>query len=276
MNFKTPLMSQGLRGNLEIPHLTRRNRSCDWQVWGCLLYILRGINHTMKMMRIICEEEFPYICMWAASALHFCKSYPELSHGVDMLRFQKGVVIAVHQTFAVDHSCVVHQYCNIPHLRLESTTMRGGKTKKKTKKPNTNTGKHLVHFLSAFMRWYSCAAPELSAISPALIQIFQMKFNLYTRWETEQLRANTHTEETGRHPREIFCDVFFFTRVTFLFVRVGNIFINMKPAYLFSNHLGLLVDFLPIGHIAQEVMALCSWERDLFSCFLEALFCPPP
>lgn len=56
----------------------------------------------------------------------------------------------------------------------------------------------------------------------------------------------------------------------------GNIFINMTPAYLFSNHLGLLVNLLPIGHITQEVMALCSRERDLFSCFFEALFCSAP
>lgn len=123
--------------------------------------------------------------------------------------------------------------------------------------------------MSAFMRWYSCAAPELSALFPALIQILQMKCNLYTRWETEQLRANVHTEETERHHRENH-------RVQTTHFFSGNIFINMKLAYLFSNHLGLLINFLPIGHITQEVMALRSWERDLFCCFFEALFRSAP
>lgn len=51
---------------------------------------------------------------------------------------------------------------------------------------------------------------------------------------------------------------------------------EFKLAYLFSDHLGLLVNFLPIGHIAQEVMALSSRERDLFSGVFEALFCSTP
>lgn len=48
------------------------------------------------MLRAIC------LCFYYAN------SYPELSHGVDVLGFQKGVVVAVHQTFPMDHSCIVH------------------------------------------------------------------------------------------------------------------------------------------------------------------------
>lgn len=55
-----------------------------------------------------------------------------------------------------------------------------------------------------------------------------------------------------------------------------HIFVNIKLVYLFSNHFGLLVNLLPIGHITQEVMALCSWETNLFSCFFQALFCSAP
>lgn len=35
-------------------------------------------------------------------------AYPELSHGVDVLGFEKGVIVAVHQTFPMDYSCIVH------------------------------------------------------------------------------------------------------------------------------------------------------------------------
>lgn len=62
MSFKTPLMFQGLRSNLEIPHLTCHNSSCDWQVWGCLMHLLPCYNQNMKVIRIICGEEFPYFC----------------------------------------------------------------------------------------------------------------------------------------------------------------------------------------------------------------------
>lgn len=50
----------------------------------------------------------------------------------------------------------------------------------------------------------------------------------------------------------------------------------LQPAYLFSHHLGLLVNFLPVGHVAHKVMALGSWERDIFSGLFEAFFRSAP
>lgn len=85
----------------------------------------------MKTIRIICLEEFPLLLHASfPSALISCESYPELSHGVDVLGFQKGVVVAVHQTLAVDYSCIVHQYRNISDLRLKSTAKGGKKGKR--------------------------------------------------------------------------------------------------------------------------------------------------
>lgn len=46
--------------------------------------------------------------------------------------------------------------------------------------------------------------------------------------------------------------------------------------YLFSNHLGLLVHFLTIGHITNKVMALGPGQSDFFSRFFEALLCSAP
>lgn len=53
----------------------------------------------------------------ASRCSNSCKSHPELSHGVDVLRFEKGVIVAVHQALPVDDSCVVHQHCNISNLK---------------------------------------------------------------------------------------------------------------------------------------------------------------
>lgn len=63
----------------------------------------------------------------------------------------------------------------------------------------------------------------------------------------EQLRANIHTEET-----ESITGKQCFTMCTYKYS------VNTTLTYLFSNHLGLLVNLLPIGHITQEVMALRS------------------
>lgn len=87
--------------------------------------------------------------------------------------------------------------------------------------------------------------------SPALIQIFQMKCNLYTRWETAWLSANT-LQSRQTHRGEMFYDVLHGVQKT------ENIFMNIRLLYLFSHHLGLLVNLLPIGHITQEVVALGS------------------
>lgn len=43
-------------------------------------------------------------------------AYPELAKCVDVLRFQKGIVITVHQTFPMNHCCIVHQNSHIPNL----------------------------------------------------------------------------------------------------------------------------------------------------------------
>lgn len=81
----------------------------------------------------------------------------------------------------------------------------------------------------------------------------------------EQLRANIHTEETE--------SIMGKRRFTVCTYRYSG---NTALTYLFSNHLGLPVNLLPIGHIAQEVMALRSWEGDLFGCFFEALLRSAP
>lgn len=58
----------------------------------------------------------------------------------------------------------------------------------------------------------------------------------------EQLRAKVHTEDREASQR-----------------KSGSLCGSIEiPLYLFSNHLGLLVNLLPIGHITQEVMALSS------------------
>lgn len=46
--------------------------------------------------------------------------------------------------------------------------------------------------------------------------------------------------------------------------------------HLFSDHLGLPVNLLPVGYVTQEVVALCSRETDLLSCFFQALLCSAP
>lgn len=43
-------------------------------------------------------------------------AYPELPECVDVLRFQKGIVVTVHQTFPVNHRCIVHQNSHVPDL----------------------------------------------------------------------------------------------------------------------------------------------------------------
>lgn len=43
-------------------------------------------------------------------------AYPELPECVDVLRFQKGIVVTVHQTFPMNHCCIVHQYSHVPNL----------------------------------------------------------------------------------------------------------------------------------------------------------------
>lgn len=144
-----------------------------------------------------------------------------------MLGFQKGVVIAVHQTFPMDYSCIVHQYCNISNLRLKSATMK--------KRPAPEDV-----FPFAFVTRYSRAAPELSAMLPAHTQTFQMKCNLYTRWESSSEPKYIQRTEASQR-------------------KSGSLCASIEiPPYLFSNHLGLLVNLLPIGHITQEVMALSS------------------
>lgn len=111
-----------------------------------------------------------------------------------------------------------------------------------------------------------------TVVRSCFIQVPQLKFNVHTRWETERLRANIHAEEAERN---ILCCVS--PRKNDISLGAsGNISMNTEPSYLFSNNLCLLVYFLPIGHIAHKVMALCSGERDLFCCFFQALFCPAP
>lgn len=137
----------------------------------------------------------------------------------------------------------------------------------KIKKHNNNkrtATKDLMCFLFAFMTWYSCVAPELSAILPALIQIFQTKCNLYARWENSSEPKYIQRTQRGITEKKRFT------------VCKNKYSVNITPVYLFSNHLGLLVNLLPIGHITQEVMALRSWESDLFSCFFEALLRSAP
>lgn len=51
---------------------------------------------------------------------------------------------------------------------------------------------------------------------------------------------------------------------------------KQKAVYLFSDHFGLLVNLLAIGHITHKVMALCSRQSDFFSRFFEALLCSAP
>lgn len=46
--------------------------------------------------------------------------------------------------------------------------------------------------------------------------------------------------------------------------------------YLLSDHLGLLVDLLPIGHVAHKVMALGPRQSDFLSRFFEALLRSAP
>lgn len=46
--------------------------------------------------------------------------------------------------------------------------------------------------------------------------------------------------------------------------------------YLFSDHLGLSVNLLPVGNVTQEVVALGAREVDLLSRFFQALLCPAP
>lgn len=45
--------------------------------------------------------------------------YPELAQGVDVLGLEQRVVVAVHQTLAVDHRRVVHQDRHVTHLMSE-------------------------------------------------------------------------------------------------------------------------------------------------------------
>lgn len=51
---------------------------------------------------------------------------------------------------------------------------------------------------------------------------------------------------------------------------------SVNVEYLFSNDLGLLVDLLPIGHVAKQVVALCSRQSDLCGRFFEALLRAAP
>lgn len=67
-----------------------------------------------------------------------------------------------------------------------------------------------------------------------------------------------------------------------LFLMVHNLYArrereeNQSLAYLFSNHFGLLVNLLAIGHITNKVMALCSRQSDFFRRFFEALLRSAP
>lgn len=96
------------------------------------------------MIRIISSEEFPYMSLYLQEnwlCYNVIKSYPELPHGVDVLGFQKSIIIAVHQTLAMDDCCVVHQYRNISHLRLKSARIG-----------RENPVKNVKHLLSAFLK----------------------------------------------------------------------------------------------------------------------------
>lgn len=53
-------------------------------------------------------EGIPLILQANNLCFDLWNAYPELSQGVDMLSFQKSIVIAVHQTFTMHYSCIVH------------------------------------------------------------------------------------------------------------------------------------------------------------------------
>lgn len=74
----------------------------------------------------------------------------------------------------------------------------------------------------------------------------------------------------GNILRSVVCKLYFFL------CKQIYLFKNTKLPYLFSNHFGLFVNFLPIGHVTQEVMALSSREGNFFSRLFEALFCSAP
>lgn len=96
--------------NLEIPHLMCCKSLHESGVC-CSAMIKIG-----KEIRFIFQEKIPR--QPHAKCLDF-ESYPELSQGVDVLGFQKGVVVTVHQTFTMHYSCIVHQYCDISHLMFK-------------------------------------------------------------------------------------------------------------------------------------------------------------
>lgn len=98
MSFKTPLMFQGV---ITLPAIiavgTTVNTAMPWSKYE---------NNKDNPIR---EGGGDSLILYAnCLCFNFCKSYPELSHGVDVLGFEEGVIIAVHQTFPMDYSCIVH------------------------------------------------------------------------------------------------------------------------------------------------------------------------
>lgn len=65
----------------------------------------------------------------------------------------------------------------------------------------------------------------------------------------QKIRAKTHTDTEALQNNHSLCASAKKTKTKT---------VNVTLVYLFSNHLGLLVNLLPIGNITEEVMALCS------------------